>query len=666
MTHFVDSNSGYTFVVQPNDSYTKDIIDGGIKDYHMIKWCDQYLYKGGVCIDIGASFGPYSMILSSKCRQVHSFEPHGKLFENLVNGIEANKIENIEVYNIALGSDNGIKGMTKSLTNIFDSTLQPLLTSDKDADIIDDKVEVRTLDSYNINNINFIKVNVVGYELEVLKGAAETLKRNYYPFIFFRYHPSEHLRSKNEDLMSWLREIGYKICQVYGSDNMYLASEHREYKENIELIMASNNHNKLPLLIEQYRQLPVDDLKLHYDDWMLLGHYYKREKMNLNAFKCFQEAHRNSHSPSDKMMALYGCGKVGFNAGYLEKAKKSLNAVILGVGITDDIKGEALISLSKLMSPLPFSSRKVASVKNIEAEFSHSSTAIIPFTPIDSDNTQSSNIKFKSCIRTVNYIINDDGTYTMHNPYGHVCTTNYLAMLDSDLNIVSEYIIKDNSSVNICDGHIKGMEDIRLFGDKYFLAAYPQVNKECIPQICLGEYEDNGSVYKITPLSVTPNIQCEKNWLPFIKPKTNDSNDDDEIYIIYSFDPLKIYSVDSSDGKMTLIQSKRFIKNNISGFRGSAPPIMYKNGWLFTIHQVYYDNPRKYFHRFVWADLEFETLNYSDLFYFQGVDIEYNLSICHSEQGLLVPYSFRDSSSVIGVLPYSDLDRLLNMELSGK
>jgi len=36
-------------------------------------------------------------------------------------------------------------------------------------------------------------------------------------------------------------------------------------------------------------------------------------------------------------------------------------------------------------------------------------------------------------------------------------------------------------------------------------------------------------------------------------------------------------------------------------------PIPYKNGWLATIHQVHYSNPRKYYHRFVWYSKDFQT-----------------------------------------------------------
>lgn len=49
--------------------------------------------------------------------------------------------------------------------------------------LVKEKIEVRTLDSYNLTNITMIKIDVENFELNVLKGGIETIKRNK-PIIF--------------------------------------------------------------------------------------------------------------------------------------------------------------------------------------------------------------------------------------------------------------------------------------------------------------------------------------------------------------------------------------------------------------------------------------------------------------------------------------------------
>src|SRR5205807_10268434 len=132
----------------------------------------------------------------------------------------------------------------------------------------------------------------------------------------------------------------------------------------------------------------------------------------------------------------------------------------------------------------------------------------------------------------------------------------------------------------------------------------------------------------------------------------------DEVHFIYSFQPFKLYKLDRNTGNVTLIKETLVSDHHISDFRGSGAPIRYRDQWLCTVHQCYHNSPRKYFHRFVLIDDQCTTLKYSKIFYFESPSIEYTLSLAHSPEGLLIPYSLRDNISKIGVLSYETLDKL--------
>jgi hypothetical protein len=77
-------------------------------------------------------------------------------------------------------------------------------------------IEIITLDSLNLDNIGFIKIDVENNELQVLQGAIQTLERSNYPKILFE------MNETNNDLIQFLNDLHYKIIRV-SYNNMFLA-----------------------------------------------------------------------------------------------------------------------------------------------------------------------------------------------------------------------------------------------------------------------------------------------------------------------------------------------------------------------------------------------------------------------------------------------------------
>ena len=92
---------------------------------------------------------------------------------------------------------------------------------------------MKTLDSFELNNIGFIKMDVEGFEKEVLMGAIQTLKRSNYPNILFECWGEWKEREGvpaikiKKELFEYLESFGYKIIQVGGAQDMFLA-EHKK------------------------------------------------------------------------------------------------------------------------------------------------------------------------------------------------------------------------------------------------------------------------------------------------------------------------------------------------------------------------------------------------------------------------------------------------------
>lgn len=276
-------------------------------------------------------------------------------------------------------------------------------------------------------------------------------------------------------------------------------------------------------------------------------------------------------------------------------------------------------------------------------------------------------------IRGVNYTILENSSYEIRDPHNIIYTRNFIIPMNEDLSWNNEEIMELVINTNAYNGHkfpskIIGLEDMRLFyfrNKLCFSCTSLEYNHKNIPQICYGEIEisnNKATVTKLIPLQYREFIKYEKNWLPFVVNNNNNDNNNNKEHLlfIYSWDPFIILEFNPDTNILSTKLEKQISDYDLREFRGSAPPIPYKDGYLTTIHYVTKEFPRTYYHRFIYVSKDFETIKISKGFYFKNTDIEFNLSLCHSNYGLLVTSSFRDNSSEINIVDYDTVDEYIN------
>ena len=111
-------------------------------------------------IDVGANVGEWTRPLAEKFQQVICFEPNPN-FRECFN-------KNITESNVTLWP-YGLSDKEHTAQQDFNSTV----LKEGEGDI-----ECRTLDSFNLTNVDYIKIDVDGFEVPVLQGAQETIRKN--------------------------------------------------------------------------------------------------------------------------------------------------------------------------------------------------------------------------------------------------------------------------------------------------------------------------------------------------------------------------------------------------------------------------------------------------------------------------------------------------------
>jgi FkbM family methyltransferase len=161
-------------------------------EQHIERYITNHVGSGCVALDIGANIGYFTAVLSLKTGpggRVYAFEPVPVTLEHLKLTIRANGFGNVTLMEGALGEESKQVTITYSPEVLGNASLRDRKHS---PNARRSEVTMRTLDSLYecglIRKCDFIKMDVEGYELNVLRGGMRYL-RDSCPDILFEYNP---------------------------------------------------------------------------------------------------------------------------------------------------------------------------------------------------------------------------------------------------------------------------------------------------------------------------------------------------------------------------------------------------------------------------------------------------------------------------------------------
>lgn len=166
-------------------------------------------FKNSLALDIGANIGNHAMYFSDHFQRVIAFEPNDDVFYLLK--FNADQCENVTAEKIGLGDESGNFILREVSGNMMASWIEkvPVETDRKTYSI-----KVERLDDKDLDNVKFIKIDVEGFEINVLKGAARTIE-DQKPIILFEQHAKDFLNDSSPSIQ-FLEDLDYEICWLEG------------------------------------------------------------------------------------------------------------------------------------------------------------------------------------------------------------------------------------------------------------------------------------------------------------------------------------------------------------------------------------------------------------------------------------------------------------------
>jgi FkbM family methyltransferase len=206
-----DGLGSYTLQAFPGDVVTRGL-EAKHRPYERraLRTIEALLGPGDVVVDVGANIGNHAIYLARRGVTVHALEPSPIVFPVLEHNVERLGCGRIQLHRVALGSAAG--------TATIDDR-----TDGRHANTVVDtsrpgNVPVETLDGFvevhGISRVALLKVDVETFELDVLGGALETIRRDW-PIIMI-----EAIRP-NLDAVSRML-VGYRRLPLMLADQTYL------------------------------------------------------------------------------------------------------------------------------------------------------------------------------------------------------------------------------------------------------------------------------------------------------------------------------------------------------------------------------------------------------------------------------------------------------------
>ena len=242
--NIVDVN-GYKLLVMPDDlGISSELLMFQTHEPLTTRLLSKELKKGMICLDVGSNIGYYAVLESNlvgKDGKIIAIEPSPKNYEYLKKNLEMQNNSNVDAFNFAAADKNGEVNFLIYKESNGCMTIPDGEKTSIPGDII--KVQAKRLDTFldeiSVKKIDFVRMDVEGYEYHILNGMKKIIK-NSKPMFQIEVHSSI---MGNEGTKKFLKEF-----QAEGYEAKYYVP--RDIDLPIIGSMRDVKHHKIETLLQ--------------------------------------------------------------------------------------------------------------------------------------------------------------------------------------------------------------------------------------------------------------------------------------------------------------------------------------------------------------------------------------------------------------------------------
>lgn len=170
----------FDVILRPNEGVSRLVYYFGVSEPELFSFYAGYLAEGMTVLDVGANIGLHSLFMANRVGirgKVYAFEPCKNIFGRLQKHVSMNTGITIECINCAVGREPGSVVFHENINDTSRSYVS------KSSEVVDPGtvVALDSIDSFiqrnGITSVDLLKVDVEGFENDVIQGSMECLKK---------------------------------------------------------------------------------------------------------------------------------------------------------------------------------------------------------------------------------------------------------------------------------------------------------------------------------------------------------------------------------------------------------------------------------------------------------------------------------------------------------
>lgn len=180
--------------------------------------------RSAVALDIGANVGHHTLYMASFCAQVHAFEPYENVASAIDDKIQRNGLRHVQVHRVGLSDQEQVLDYFAP-QGVNTGTGTFVATHETQNNRLVGQLRVVKADDYfqalQLERVDLVKIDVEGFELSVLRGMPETLRRHR-PIVMLELSDEARQSLPSLEALMALFPAGYRAEVVHSRQSRWI------------------------------------------------------------------------------------------------------------------------------------------------------------------------------------------------------------------------------------------------------------------------------------------------------------------------------------------------------------------------------------------------------------------------------------------------------------